>query len=284
MQNVWPLIHKSTFNPRTTPAPLLLSMLAIASCVTSSPAFEAQGFPSERLFTMAEETLHECRNECRIDIVQSLILLSLRQTGCGDKQSASTYAGRACCMVLNMGLNLSPSGMGGNESEDLVEKELRSRVYWNTYVLDKTLSEESGRPFLLTYKRTTTPLPSTDELEEYETWPPPTLTASAPGRRAVHITPRRGYVMSCFAWTCRMAMIVEEILNLETVHPPVSNAWDTMFYERTPDLDADLVSNHLEQWRQTLPPTLVINATSTASPLPHHAVGMAVSTYVAIVG
>jgi hypothetical protein len=106
-QNVWPLIYKPLFNPHVTSAPLLLSMLAIAACV--APSATKDGFDGHKLFRMAESSLHHCRMESRVDIVQAMILMSLRQTGNGDKGSAFLYAGRACTMVLNLGLNLAPS-------------------------------------------------------------------------------------------------------------------------------------------------------------------------------
>lgn len=82
-------------------------MLAIATCVAQpDPAHCAD---AAKLFHMAERQMHHCRMESRIDLIQSLILLSLRQTGCGDKHMAFSYAGRACCMALNLGLNLAPA-------------------------------------------------------------------------------------------------------------------------------------------------------------------------------
>ncbi|WWC93542.1 hypothetical protein V866_000377 [Kwoniella sp. B9012] len=275
VHNVWPMIYKPTFNPRTTSAPLLLSMLAIASCVTRPGS---GSFPADRLFLMAETSLRECHNDHRIDLIQSLLLLSLRQTGCGDKQSASMYAGRACSMALNMGLNLVPIGetpTGRPSSMDAIEMEIRSRVYWNTYVLDKTLSEETGRPFLLTYRKTTTPLPSIEELEEYETWPPPNLSATGYIHRDTHIIPRKGYVMSCFAWTCRLGMIVEDILDLDTSCPAPLNDWDGEFFERTPIVDVNVISDRLTRWREALPSNLNVETNSNLAPLPHHAVGIA---------
>lgn len=97
-------------------------MLSIAACVAHpDPKY---GLDSTKLFHMAERALHHCRMENRIDIIQALVLLSLRQTGCGDKNLAFTYAGRACCMALSMGLNLAPA-----QPESPVEAETRSRVY-----------------------------------------------------------------------------------------------------------------------------------------------------------
>lgn len=105
-QNVWPLIYKPLFDIHTTPAPLLLAMISVAACV--EPAIAHEGIDGAKLFAMAERSLHHCRMESRLDIVQSMILMSLRQTGCGDKGSAFLYAGRACTMALNLGLNLAP--------------------------------------------------------------------------------------------------------------------------------------------------------------------------------
>ncbi|WRT64920.1 uncharacterized protein IL334_001860 [Kwoniella shivajii] len=219
-------------------------------------------------------SLYESRNECRIDLIQCLLLLSLRQTGCGDKQSASMYAGRACCMALNMGLNLAPGGLG--KSLDTTEKEIRSRVYWNIYVLDKSLAEETGRPFLLTYRRTTTPLPSTDELEEFEAWPPPTISATISS--SVGVVPRRGHVLSCFAWTCRLAMVVEDVLDMDPSCPPAIDEWDVQFINsiemRQPHI-LERPAIQLDKWLQSLPIHLTIDR--SLSPLPHHAVLLSVS-------
>ena len=80
-------------------------MLAISACVSSPSA--ASGYDARKLYQMAESALHRSRAENRIDVVQALILLSLTQTGCGDKGAAFIYASRAVGMILNMGLNLA---------------------------------------------------------------------------------------------------------------------------------------------------------------------------------
>ncbi|KAK8870076.1 hypothetical protein IAR55_000646 [Kwoniella newhampshirensis] len=280
VHNVWPLIYKPTFNPHTTSPPLILSMLAIASCITPPNSTSDDIFPADRLFHMAEQAVHESRNECRIDLIQSLILLSLRQTGCGDKQSAAMLAGRACSMALIMGLNLAPTSLSSSPmgaSLDMADREIRSRVYWNTYVLDKTLAEETGRPFLLTYRRSTTPLPSTNELEELETWPPPSISTASSAQYFGSISPRRGYVMSCFNWTCRLGMIVEDVLNLEIQCPPSIESWDAGFLQKTSQQwdtarNAEAVSEQLESWRRALPSFLLLDPSPSVSPIPHHAV------------
>ncbi|KAL7418775.1 hypothetical protein Q5752_006458 [Cryptotrichosporon argae] len=288
VHNVWPLIYKPLFSPHTVSSPLLLSMLAIAVCV-SSPLPTDGGVDGDALFRMAESSLHHCRQENRVDLIQALILLSLRQTGCGDKNSAFAYAGRACCMALNLGLNLAPTHKGVASAED----EIRSRVYWNCYVLDKTLAEETGRPFLLPYRRTTVPLPSSAETDELETWPP-LPTSSAPLPQSVrHVDPRRGHVMSYFAWTCRLAMVVEDILDLECQVAAPATAWDAQFLGERDDAhgapgggrgrrhgldarqEAQRIDRLLDAWRVALPPHLEVDMRPSVSPLPHHIINMA---------
>ncbi|KLT40640.1 hypothetical protein CC85DRAFT_249026 [Cutaneotrichosporon oleaginosum] len=273
VHNVWPLIYKPMFNPHATSAPLLLAMLSIAACVTL-PAGK-DGLDSDKLFEMAERALQHDRTESRIDILQALMVLSLRQTGCGNKRSAFSYAGRASIMALNLGLHLTPSG-----PTDAGDLELRSRVYWNAYVLDKILAEETGRPILLPYRRSSTPMPSTDEADEFEPWPPQTASSAPLPRSVRRVPPRRGHVMSFFVWTCRLAMLVEDILDLEVTGPPISDKWDEGFAARLQEQHdvmqrAESIGKSLDDWRRLLPKHLDIDVTGQTTPLPHCVVGMA---------
>lgn len=259
------------FNPHTASAPLLLSMLAISACLCPP---QTDGIDGEKLYAMAESALHHCRNESRIDIIQALMILSLRQTGVGDKRSAFTYAGRAATMALNLGLHLAPT-----THSEAGECELRSRVYWNVYVLDKILAEELGRPLCLRYRRSSTPLPSETESDEFEPWPPQSPSSAPIPASVRHITPRRGHIMSFFVWTCRMGMIMEDILDLEVIGPPVYDSWDRRFISRIEaDQDvwrrAERIAGDLDAWRESMPAKLEVSLDPAISPLPHHVVGL----------
>jgi hypothetical protein len=157
-------------------------------------------------------------------------------------------------------------------------------VYWNCYILDKTLAEETGRPFILPYRRSTTPLPSTFEIDELETWPPPAQSAAGIPESVAHITPHRGFVMSCFVWTCRLAMVVEDILDLEGDGPGLKGdtPWDRRFsaqVESRKDIvgTAEALSQQLEDWKRELPVNLDVEIGSSRSPMPHFVVSIAVS-------
>ncbi|ORY21002.1 fungal-specific transcription factor domain-domain-containing protein [Naematelia encephala] len=284
VHNVWPLVHKPFFDPHKTPSHLLFSMLAVASCV--APSLTHEGFDSVVLFAMAERALHHRHMQSGLDIIQSLILLSLRQTGCGDKRSAALYAGRACIMALTMGLNLALSFQAGETTRvscsflSDVDSETRARVYWNCYVLDKTIAEETGRPFLLPYRRASIPFPSINETDELETWPPLPMSSSPLPKSVRHIIPRRGYVLSCFVWTCRLAMVVEDILDLEVEGPARDGSpWDRDFGtwsrdRRDKTIDVQGVSNMLDSWMAQLPRSLHVDIEGKFSPLPHHVVSL----------
>lgn len=145
-------------------------------------------------------------------------------------------------------------------------------------MLDKILAEETGRPFLLPYRRSSTPLPSVTEADEYETWPPQT-GSSVPLPRAVrHVVPRRGYLMTYFVWTIRLAMIVEDILDLDYTGPPPADPWDQQFtsaWQIRHDTirRAETIMEQLDLWRAGMPPHIDVDLGSI-SPLPHHVIGL----------
>jgi len=78
-------------------------MLCVAACVV--PTSERDRYDSETLFETAKQSVKDCWSQPQIETVQSILLLSLRQTGCGDKQSAFGFAAQACTLALSLGLN-----------------------------------------------------------------------------------------------------------------------------------------------------------------------------------
>lgn len=119
-----------------------------------------------------------------------------------------------------------------------------------------------------------------NEADEFETWPP-LPTSSLPLPRSVrHIVPRRGYVMSCFVWTCQLGMVVEDILDMDRPGlPPGTDPRlvDNSLQERDETIRrAETLSNRLDVWRSTIPRSIDVNlmAQNGISPFPHHVVGV----------
>jgi len=147
--------------------------------------------------------------------------------------------------------------------------------------MDKCLAEETGRPCLLRYKGCTTALPALDEMDELEMWPPLPVTSSTSLPKSVNnVKPRRGHIVSAFVWTCRIAMIVENILELEWQGPPAIEPFDVRFRAETISVQSDtlagIVAGQLADFRGLLPPHLNFDSTSSGPPLPHIAIMIAV--------
>ena len=158
---------------------------------------------------------------------------------------------------------------------------MRSRVWWGCYLMDKCLAEETGRPCLLRYRGCTTPLPAVDEMDELEMWPPLPVTSTTSLPKSVNsVKPRRGHIVSAFVWTCRLAMIVENILELEWQGPPAIEPFDIRFRAEALSVQSDklagIVAGQLADFRSFLPRHLNLDSTSLGPPLPQVAIMIAV--------
>jgi hypothetical protein len=170
-----------------------------------------------------------------------------------------------------------------------IEVEVRSRTYWNVYILDKILAEETGRPVLLPYHRSSVPMPSVNETDELESWPPLPMSSALVPKSVRHIVPRRGHVMSCFAWGIRLAILYEEILALDVQTPdpvpPVGEgdeglaAWDREYeqWKSKNGEDIEGLAMRLEAWMKSCPAYLDVHLSPDVSPLPQTIVLLAVS-------
>lgn len=172
----------------------------------------------------------------------------------------------------------------------LFQSEEARRVYWNCYVLDKTLSEETGRPYILRGRRCTTPLPSVLEPDEFEPWPPTLSSHSLP--TLSRITPTRAHALTAFNTTCRLALIVERIMDLDEEGPclevkslaPGANGEGAarpggMRQVEDPEMLRlrDVLSEQLDEWWMLLPEAIQVQNDVAVCPLPHFVVNVAVS-------
>lgn len=75
-------------------------------------------------------------------------------------------------------------------------------------------------------------------------------------------------------------MVVEDILDLEVIGPPVSHRWDEDYVARLQEQHdvmqrAERIGKSLDEWRRLLPKHLDIDVSGQTTPLPHCVVGMA---------
>ena len=65
-------------------------------------------------------------------------------------------------MAIEMGIHRA------SDSIEPIQAEIRSRLWWNLFILEKMLSCEMGKPILLRSEETDCPYPSLSEADEFE--------------------------------------------------------------------------------------------------------------------
>ncbi|KAG0651644.1 Citrinin biosynthesis transcriptional activator mrl3 [Hyphodiscus hymeniophilus] len=179
---LWPILYKPLYasldygSPSDTMPPALVAAIyAIASCVEKSqqyaPNTVIQRFPEPRDFF--EEALDLLQNgngnqplvnifTPSITSCQVLAILVLQQHGVAEYPRAAVLCGFASSMAIDMRIHRA------SESVDSIQVEVRSRLWWNLFILEKMLSCEMGKPVLLRSEETDCPYPSLSEADEFE--------------------------------------------------------------------------------------------------------------------
>lgn len=127
---------------------------------------------------------------------QVLVILALQQHGVAEYSRAAMLIGLASAMAIELKLHRV------YETNNLVEREIRSRLWWNLYILEKMMSVEMGRPVLLRFEEADNPWPSVSEADEFE-FMPQQLPAST--------TAIKMRTMSGLHTTISLSMIMERI-------------------------------------------------------------------------
>ncbi|RCH79194.1 hypothetical protein CU098_005349, partial [Rhizopus stolonifer] len=166
-----PILPKSLFyeqlrlkGPLITPL-LLNAIYCDVSSFAPHCGFHEVPKPSV-FFNRAKKLLDDFLDRPRISTVVALCLLSMHEPNPTKLKSTTAnqhcrlwmYGGMAARMCLELGLNIDTPRTRGMLSEE--EIELRRRVLWSCYFLDKTQSMYSQRPWSLSSSSIKTQLPS----------------------------------------------------------------------------------------------------------------------------
>lgn len=241
---IWPIIYKPLYSSMTfseldekIPRPVAMAMFAIASCVNqprskvdkadkvsrarSRRDAESHGNPDEFITAALRELGRLGSNDNRsssslnlfepsITACQTLTILSLQQHGAGKFSRAGALCGLAASMALDLGLHLP------YPENDPIEVEVKSRLWWNLFVLEKMISFEMGRPILLRSEETGAQYPSINESDEFEVFQAPwTLFDDTPnpgtdgGRKQRPVM--KAWTMSAFHSSIGLAKVLERI-------------------------------------------------------------------------
>ncbi|KAJ5115378.1 hypothetical protein NUU61_001137 [Penicillium alfredii] len=204
-----------------------------------------------------KELLGSALDRSEITTIQALLVMTSSLFALGDERSAAwLYAGTAFRMIIDLGMHVDATmltNMRRLSDEDL---EIRRRVFWGAFVVDKIQSLYQGRPASLQDFDTKVSLTFLDHYEELEHWQPFAYSdvQSYPGSPA--------YSVSTFTELCKLSLVLNGILN---------KVYSERSSNRSPqDLIATLntLDLQIKSWHDALPDHLRFDPAQTTPP-PH---------------
>ncbi|KAJ6440154.1 fungal specific transcription factor domain-containing protein [Purpureocillium lavendulum] len=145
-----------------------------------------------------------------IPTVQALLQLSARDLAHGSISQAWVYGGIAFRMASDLGLQHSGTVVKGLSPVDL---EIRRRLFWGCYFWDKATSLYAGRLPAVTEVLDQSSLDLLDRSTENEIWTPYYGDSlDSPDSPRSQYPPRKSHAVSCFVNSCRLSIIINEIV------------------------------------------------------------------------
>ncbi|KAH7234230.1 fungal-specific transcription factor domain-containing protein [Fusarium solani] len=192
-----------------------------------------------------------------ITTIQALLVMTNSLFALGDERSAAwLYAGLAFRMLIDLGLHVNLTNSHPFSDEDL---EIRRRVFWGAFVVDKIQSLYQGRPVTLKEADAMVPIKFLDTYEELESWQP--FAYSTQTTRDYSGSP--AYSISTFTSLCKLSIAMSDILSC-------------IYTERTSDQSPAELSSMLDklqlklnEWQTSLPDYLQAHVVSEVVPPPH---------------
>jgi hypothetical protein len=208
---MWPILYKPMHDltgleylPHKLPLPLLYAIYSIAACVQPHSELaeeKLQDVPSPQ--QTSEAALHSLFQHGllhpSIETCQALTILALQQHGISESAPAALLMSLASSMAIELRLHRAMSS-----GADSTEVQIRSRLWWTIFVLDKMIACEMGRPVLLRWEEQDTPLPSSLESDEYQL-----LALRTAGE--IRTSKVKTYTISGFHTTIYLTQIMEKI-------------------------------------------------------------------------
>ncbi|KAJ8119080.1 hypothetical protein OPT61_g70 [Boeremia exigua] len=210
------------------------------------------------------QLLGDALDKSEITTIQALLVMTNSLFALGDERSAAwTYAGIAFRMIVDLGLHVDTLDLASTSDISDQDYEIRRRVFWAAFVVDKIQSLYQGRPVSIKESDTLVPIKFLDTYEELEHWAPFAYTAqtnSYPGSPS--------FSVSTFRQLCLLSVILGEIL---------SSIYTERSSKTSPgDLSSKLQSIHqkLVSWLQSLPDHLTFTPNKTSFIPPPHVMSL----------
>ncbi|CDS00932.1 hypothetical protein [Sporisorium scitamineum] len=164
-----------------------------------------------------QQLLPEALIKSRITTVQALLLLACTHYARGSESAAWLHSGLAFRMAIDLGMNEDSVELVASGNMALEELELRRRVVWAAFVIDKIHSLYQGRQASIERRNLYVPIEFHDHFEETEFWTPVAYKPANEVEGTVLMpTGYTGpiYSVSTFAELCRLTVIMEKIIQV----------------------------------------------------------------------
>lgn len=225
----------------------------------------------QQFLERVQQLLPEALIKSRITTVQALLLLACTHYARGSESAAWLHSGLAFRMAIDLGMNEDSIELVASGNMALEELELRRRVVWAAFVIDKIHSLYQGRQASIERRNLYVPIEFHDHFEETEFWTPvafhrPLSEAEAQSKataRGTNAATPSGYTgpiysVSTFAELCRLTVIMEKIIQI--FYSIDSGARS----ERAQTEHLIEMRSELAAWRTSLPAHLRIDSSSPA--------------------
>ncbi|KAL2858590.1 fungal-specific transcription factor domain-containing protein [Aspergillus pseudoustus] len=122
---------------------------------------DTRGWSFRQRFT---ELLRDEFDKSSIPTIQAMLIMASSLFTRGDERSTSwLYAGNAFNMIIDLGLHVE-----GRKSLSAEDREIRRRVFWASFLIDKLQCLYQGRQPCIRFADTDVPLRFSDDFEDYE--------------------------------------------------------------------------------------------------------------------
>jgi hypothetical protein len=210
---LYPFVHEGTFRSeyekiwgKPINSSIPASWYAVLNMIFASSCEFCDAIPEIELMQTVAPFVARSRdiifsyvfNSSNLELVQALLLMCHYLQGTMELNECWTLAGLMIRSAITIGLHLSPEKL----SLTIVEKEVRKRVWWGCFILDRTLSWKFGRPVSIQASNIVEvplPLPIDDQYFHND---------STSSRQPVGRPP----ILAFFLHTIKLAHIIDQIL------------------------------------------------------------------------
>ncbi|KAL4994548.1 fungal-specific transcription factor domain-containing protein [Aspergillus recurvatus] len=154
--------------------------------------------------------LHDSLRDGHVDIptIQTMLLLSARECGQGNRTRAWLYSGMAFRMLDDLGITIDSRKYSDSAQLSDEDIEIRNRLFWSCYFWDKMMSLYFGRSPTLQSSQGCPPRTILDDTSETESWTPHGVVFVDGSQ----YPPTQARSTSCFIEMCGLMEILNQIL------------------------------------------------------------------------